>query len=292
MVSRRAGGEGIGLRGVLSLLHVRIADAWRLIAHSLSGRLLLLTLFYVLITEVLILVPSLGRYHRSLLEARIESAEIAILPFTEAGGEQLSENLRRQLLARAGAAAVMLKRADQRELFLRDQMPSRIDFTIDIRNRNLFDEMYQALDCMLAGDNRTLHVISDTHVTGAETVEVIVSEPPIRDALLTYAGRLVLLALLISLATALLVFLSLYFVLVRPMSRLTRAMILFRDNPEDASRIIAPSNRQDEIGVAERELAVMQRDLYGFLQQHERLAALGGAVAKIQHDLRNILSSA
>src|ERR1700693_5545507 len=146
MVSRRAGGEGIGLRGVLSLLHVRIADAWRLIAHSLSRRLLLLTLFYVLITEVLILVPSLGRYHRSLLEARIESAEIAILPFTEAGGEQLSENLRRQLLARAGAAAVMLKRADQRELFLRDQMPSRIDFTIDIRNRNLFDEMYQALD--------------------------------------------------------------------------------------------------------------------------------------------------
>jgi signal transduction histidine kinase len=76
------------------------------------------------------------------------------------------------------------------------------------------------------------------------------------------------------------------------MARLTRAMVAFRENPEDPQRIIAPSTRRDEIGVAERELAVLQRDLYGFLQQKGRLAALGAAVAKIQHDLRNILSSA
>src|SRR5258708_7300243 len=173
-----------------------------------------------------------------MVEYGIGKGEIGMIPFTEAGGEQLSVGLRRQLLARAGAAAVMLKRADQRELFLRDQMPSRIDFTVDIRNRSLFAEMFQALDCMLAGDNRTLHVSSDARVTAAESVEVIVSEPPIRQALLSYAARLVLLALLISLATALLVFLSLYLVLVRPMSGLTRAMVLFRDNPEDASRIV------------------------------------------------------
>jgi signal transduction histidine kinase len=92
--------------------------------------------------------------------------------------------------------------------------------------------------------------------------------------------------------TALLVFLSLFLILVRPMRRITTAMVTFRDNPEDASRIIAASTRRDEIGIAERELAVMQRDIYGFLQQKARLAALGSAVAKIQHDLRNILASA
>jgi len=69
-------------------------------------------------------------------------------------------------------------------------------------------------------------------------------------------------------------------------------MIEFRNNPEDPSRIARASNRRDEIGRAERELAAMQGDLYGFLQQKVRLAALGAAVAKIQHDLRNILSSA
>ncbi|MDP4066204.1 hypothetical protein IMCC1933_27060 [Rhodobacteraceae bacterium IMCC1933] len=36
----------------------------------------------------------------------------------------------------------------------------------------------------------------------------------------------------------------------------------------------------------------MQIELTGALKQKERLAQLGGAVAKISHDLRNILSSA
>ena len=52
------------------------------------------------------------------------------------------------------------------------------------------------------------------------------------------------------------------------------------------------SGRQDEIGTAERELADMQRDLATMLQQKNRLAALGLAVSKINHDLRNLLSTA
>ncbi len=135
-------------------------------------------------------------------------------------------------------------------------------------------------------------MIGPTRIPHAQNLEVITEEAPIRHALLSYAGRIVLLALLISIATAVLVFLSLYFVLVRPMGRLTRAMVRFSEDPEDASRIVIASDRRDEIGVAERELASMQRDIFGFLQQKARLAALGGAVAKIQHDLRNMLASA
>ncbi len=123
-------------------------------------------------------------------------------------------------------------------------------------------------------------------------MEVIVGEKPIRAALIHYSIQTLRLGLFISIAAAVLVFLSLYFVLVRPMRRITAAMVSFRENPEDASRIVIPSRRSDEIGIAERELAGMQREIYGFLQQKARLAALGSAVAKIQHDLRNILSSA
>ena len=269
-----------------------LADAWGLVAHSLSGRLLLLTLFFVMITEAVIFFPTIARYHRSLLEDHIESAEIAILPFTEAGGEQLSANLRRELLMRAGASAVMLKRPDQRELFLVTQMPPSIDVTIDLRSQSLLDEIGQAFDSLVHGGNRVLHVIAPTRIRGAETVEVIVGEMPIRAALVAYARRIFLFALLLSAVTALLVFASLYVVLVRPMRRLTRAMITFRANPEDASRIVSATKRRDEIGIAERELGAMQRDIYGFLQQKARLAALGGAVARIQHDLRNMLASA
>ena len=276
----------------LAKLRAHVAAAWALVAHSLSGRLLLLTILYVLLTEVLILLPTLGRYHRSLLESHIASAEIAILPFTEPGGEQLSQDLRSQLLARAGAAAVMLTRPDQKELFLAHDEPSHFDLTIDLREQNVFTQIAGALDCLLRGGDRILHVVATTRIVHAQTVEVITGESPIRADLLSYAGRLVLVALAISLATGVLVFLSLYAVLVRPMGRLTRAMVRFRDNPEDASRIVETSERKDEIGQAERELASMQRDILGFLQQKARLAALGSAVAKIQHDLRNILASA
>jgi len=270
----------------------RLAGPLRLVAHSLSGRLLLLTLFYVLISEAVISVPTIARYHRELLVTHIESAEIAILPFTEIGGEQFSATLRRQLLMRAGADAVMLKRRDQRELFLVQGMPEMLDRTIDLARPGLWYEIEEAANCLFMGGDRMLRIISATQIPKAETVEVIVGEEPIRAALLVYSERTLLVGLLISIVAAVLVFLSLYFVLVRPMRQITNAMVRFRENPEDPARIVAATSRRDEIGIAERELAAMQRDIYGSLQQKTRLAALGSAVAKIQHDLRNILSSA
>ncbi len=77
---------------------------------------------------------------------------------------------------------------------------------------------------------------------------------------------------------------------VRPMRRITANMMAFRADPENPDRIIAPSARADEIGVAERELATMQSELASMLHQKSRLAALGLAVSKINHDLRNLLA--
>ena len=272
-------------------LRKRMGEGWGLVAHSLSGRLLLLTILYVMLTQVLIFVPSIGRYHRSLLDARVENAEIAILPFTEPANG-LSPDLRAQLLTRAGAAAVMLPRAGLREIFLTNETPPMIDLTIDLRRANIFSDMIQAVDCLWHGNARTLRIIAPTRIKGAEDLEVVLSERPIHAQLKSYAWGVVELAFFISIVTALLVFISLYLVFVRPMRQITTSMVSFRANPEDASRIAASSTRQDEIGIAERELGAMQRDIFSSLQQRARLAALGTAVAKIQHDLRNILSSA
>lgn len=270
----------------------RLVEAYGLVAHSLSGRLLLLTILYVMVGEVLIFVPSIARYHRELLENHIQSAELAILPFTEPGGERLSAALREQLLRRAGAAAVLLKRAEQRELYLVEGMPHSIDKTIDLTRMMMAGRMSDGLDCLLNGGNRTLHVIAPTHIKGAESIGIVLGEAPIRVALVDFAWRVIITGFLVSLVSGILVFASLYFVMVRPMRRITGAMVSFRDNPEDPARIVSAGARKDEIGIAERELAAMQRDLYGFLQQKTRLAALGAAVARIQHDLRNILSTA
>jgi signal transduction histidine kinase len=274
-------------------LRLQLGDAWRLLAHSLSGRLLLLTLFYVMVSEVTIFAPSIGRFYINQLNRHIETAELAILPFTEPTSNEFSVGLHRELLARADANVVILKRAEQHELFLiNDKIPSHADMTVDLGTTTMVGGMLDGLDCLIGGDDRVLHVIAPTRIKGAETVEVFTNEAPIRAALLEFARRLLWEALLISVATALLVYFSLYLVVARPMVRLMRAMIEFRENPEDPSRIARASNRRDEIGRAERELAVMQGEIYGSLQQKTRLATLGAAVAKIQHDLRNILSSA
>src|SRR5690606_5767639 len=89
-----------------------------------------------------------------------------------------------------------------------------------------------------------------------------------------------------------LVYLSLQWLLVRPMRALTQNMTAFSEAPEDETRIIVPSGRSDEIGIAERQLQAMQHGLRAALRQKAHLAALGAAVARINHDLRNILSSA
>ena len=91
---------------------------------------------------------------------------------------------------------------------------------------------------------------------------------------------------------AALVYLSLNALLVRPMQRITRAMERFRADPEDPAAHVHLSGRRDEIGRAEAELDRMQADLRVALSSRARLAALGEAVAKINHDLRNMLTSA
>jgi signal transduction histidine kinase len=80
--------------------------------------------------------------------------------------------------------------------------------------------------------------------------------------------------------------------IVGPTNRLTNNMVAFREDPENPARVVMPSGRSDEIGIAERELGAMQRDLASMLTQKSHLAALGLAVSKINHDLRNLLASA
>ena len=135
-------------------------------------------------------------------------------------------------------------------------------------------------------------MIGNSPTDKSVTVELIFDDQEMCEAIIDFSLRIALLSLVISLFTAALVYLALHWLLVRPMRRLMENMTAFADNPEDARRVIQPSNRRDEIGVAERELAELQRTVRLALQQRSHLAALGEAVAKINHDLRNLLSSA
>jgi len=150
----------------------------------------------------------------------------------------------------------------------------------------------EAMALLVRTDDRVLRVIGPSPKDPEIDIEVVIEERPLRAAIIEFAWRIFVLSLVISLITATLVYLTLQWMLVRPMRRITESMTAFREDPEDAQRILALPYRSDEIGTAQRELANMQGALRTALRQKARLAALGTAVAKINHDLRGILSSA
>src|SRR5204862_601024 len=161
---------------------------------------------------------------------------------------------------------------------------------IDMREMTVWSAIVDSFETMLESGNETIRVIGPT-AGSAEFIEVVIDELPLRQAMYRFSSNLLLVSLGIAVLTAALVYLALHFLFVRPMRRLTANLAGFHEDPENSARIIVPSQRGDEIGVAERELSDMQRDLVSMLHQKSRLAALGLAVSKINHDLRNLLAS-
>ena len=171
-------------------------------------------------------------------------------------------------------------------------MPADIDASYDLRDASWLTLIADALMVYVAPDDRVIRVVGDPGYKQGEFIEVVMGEAPLKAAMIRYGLDILGLSILISIITAALVYLSLDALLVKPMTKLTWNIVRFSQRPEDPTRIIEPSARRDEIGTAERELSAMQHELAETLSQKRRLAALGLAVSKISHDLRNMLSSA
>jgi signal transduction histidine kinase len=127
---------------------------------------------------------------------------------------------------------------------------------------------------------------------GANFIEIAMDEAPLKAAMRDYSENIVLVSLLLSAIVATCAALAIHMMVLRPVRRLTSNLMAFAERPEDGSRIIVPSRRTHEIGQAERALAAMESALARELNEKKHLAALGLAVAKISHELRNMLASA
>jgi signal transduction histidine kinase len=135
-------------------------------------------------------------------------------------------------------------------------------------------------------------VIGNPVQDGGLLIEITLPTAPLRAALIEYGVNILILSAVISIITASLLFLAVRRFIVKPMKGVVDHMQAYAKNPEDARRIIMPTAGITELREAEEALASMQTQLTGALKQKERLAQLGGAVSKISHDLRNILTSA
>jgi signal transduction histidine kinase len=260
--------------------------------RSLSARLLVLTMTFVMLAEVLIFVPSVARFRSTYFEDRIAAAHLAALALDATPDNMLSRQLQDELLRHVGAHSVVLQRRQSKALILSDEAPLQIDDMVSLRREMFFERIAAVVETLVQPGNRVLRVRGPSPQDRSVTVEIVMDEAPLRAAMWDFTERILFVSAIVSLMTAVLVYLSLRWLMVKPMRRLTESMMAFRENPDDPSRIIVPSRRTDEIGLAETELASLQQRLRAALGHRARLAAIGEAVAKINHDLRNILSTA
>jgi signal transduction histidine kinase len=259
---------------------------------GLSSRLLLLTALVVLTAQLFILLPSLGGFEVGWLTDRVRAAELASLAVEAAPAGVVSDRLSGRLLKGAGVVSVAVQSEGSRRLLLAAPKMPRPPSLIDLRSQNLADFLAQPFVALAPGAPAMLLVRARPQFRSGDFIEIVAPLPPLRAALRSYLVKTLLVSVLLSLVAGGGVYLMLAAFLVRPIRRITVAMERFRARPEDPRARLSPSGRRDEIGRAEGELTRMQEDLRAALQSRSRLAALGEAVAKINHDLRNMLTSA
>jgi len=259
---------------------------------GLSARLLVLTVGFVTLASALVLPPALAAFEEQWLLDRVRAAELASLATEVSPDGKVTRQLSDQLLDGAGVVSVAVQEEGMRRLVLAAPRTMRTPYLVDLREQNPESWIAAPFNTLFGGEGRMVRVIAEPRFRSGEFVEIVTPDEPLRRELLAYLARLLAVMAFVAAAAGALVYLSLNSFLVRPMQKITRAMERFRADPDNPKARVDPSGRDDEIGRAEAELARMQADLVSALNSRARLAQLGEAVAKINHDLRNMLTSA
>ncbi|CAN5887997.1 HAMP domain-containing sensor histidine kinase [soil metagenome] len=260
---------------------------------GLSARLLILTILFVASAGALALPPALAAFEEQWLLDRVRAAELATIAPDVAPDRVVSEALAAQLLEGAGVQRVAIQTEGMRRLVLQGPKLERAPYLVDLRDQAPVSWLAAPFQTLMGGgEGRMVRVIAEPRIRKADFIEIVAPDAVLKRELTRYLWQLLLVMAFVSMMAGILVYLSLAFFLVRPMQRITHAMERFRADPDDPASHLDPSGRRDEIGRAEVELDLMQADLRVALNSRARLAALGEAVAKINHDLRNMLTSA
>ncbi|MFY8030403.1 MAG: sensor histidine kinase, partial [Devosia sp.] len=263
---------------------------------GLSVKIIATIIFVILAVQVIIYLPSAANFRMSWLEDRLRVGIVAArvldaVPDVLALPRELTD----RLLNSAGATAIVYRREGQSQLLELEQAPMpRLAVTIDMRATDPLTTIGGVLDTLLMGGDRTIRIVGEGDADNSQNlVEVLMPEQPLRLELLIYSRNTFVISLIVALMTALVLYLFVSRILIDPIRRLSENMLGYRKAPENATLIItATPRRRDEIGILEQELAAMETEIFTLLRQRRHLADLGLAVSKINHDLRNTLTSA
>ena len=264
---------------------------WRLHGpDGLSSRLLILTVLFTVAVWLLIMGPSAASFHERWLTDRLQAAELASVGVEALPYNAVDDDTAEQLLRIGGVSAVAI--SDQgvlRQLLRAPDLPRTPDF-IDLRRSSLAARLWDPVKTLFGAPDRSIRVRDEPRYRTGDFIDVVAPAQPLKLELRTFLLNGLLVSLGISLVAGALLYAGLSFLVLQPLRRVTRSIEGFAADPETVAP--TPSDRQDEIGRVERELARMQDEVRQSLRARSRLVALGEAVAKINHDLRNMLTSA
>ena len=264
-------------------------------SRSLSTKLLVLTGLFVLLAEIVVLIPSFAKYRIDWFRERVEGAYLVGLALDGSDEEMIEEDVAMQLFETAGILGVTVEKQGRSVLILAPDInphgPTHLH-RVHLEKQSAIEMLINPWAALFTTGDRYIRVKGEPRHWSGGMADIIVSQAELRGDLWNYARNIFFLSIVISTVTASLVYWSLNRMIVKPVRKLTENMSAFEADPDRAERILRPSQRRDEVGAAERSLTAMQQRTHDLLNERRRLAALGAGISKISHDLRNILASA
>ena len=270
--------------------------------RRLSGKLLLMTIGFVMLAELVIFIPSAALYRQDWLGERTNQVDILNLALLEVDNFTASAALADKFMEDKNVI-MGSQRYKGKSKLLFGSIPEDLDPTslklIDIRETTRLPKFRDTFETFFGSSQGYYRVIGSssaqidtTKVKETAAIEVLIPRKNVQTAMRDYFKRIFFLSLAIAIITGSLIYFTMSLLIIRPIQDLARNVAIFQKAPEVARPDSVTSERIDEIGDLERAFFDMKQGVRGSLKQKQRLATLGLAVAKINHDLRNVLTSA
>lgn len=260
--------------------------------QRLSSKLLFMTVLAVLITEIIIIGPSIANMRNQWLSVKVEMVAAASLLLMEAYPETtLPPAIQDQLLRTSDALSItIIKDGIPRTIASAPDTP-RIDQHIDLTAETPLRDLWGAVGTLIRGGDEIIELTGSAE-QGDIAVDIVMSDNALHKRLVKSLRIITMISLLISIVAAALIYFIIHRLLLRPVGHMYENMFAFAQTPDDPTLIIENSCRKDELGYAQNRLSQMQTHLQRLFKERKHLADLGLAVSKINHDMRNILASA
>ena len=271
---------------------VRPTGARRL-GFGLSPRILLLVVLGIMLAEMAVFLPSIARFRVTYMQELLETGTLATLALDATPDNMIDDTLMRTLLRHARVEGVTVIEPSKPKRNLIPDMPPQVSETFELADTDWISLIGEALMAMSRDGSYVVRVGGMSRRMPQSHVYILMDEQPMRKGMYGFAGRVLAVSLIIAGVTAVLIWMGLRWLIVLPLQSVSQAMTAFRRAPEDEKPDLPPAlERNDEIGIVGREFDILQRELRSALRQKTRLAELGAAVSKINHDMRNLLATA